>query len=393
MLLLFSSTGGLAAVEQSIAQGALLAVDEVNAAGGVGGRELVGLPTDVGAHHAAAPTRISGLLEESGAVAAVGGYTSSSRVAMIPAFLGGRALLLYSTYFEGLESERNVFYTGAIPNQFLIDYVDWIIERIGRKIYVLGSDYVYPRSLGAIVRKVVRRRGGEVVGGRYVPLGATNFDAVLREIEALAPDVVFSNLVGTDSTSSFYRAFAAAGHSPDTLPIAATVTTEFDVEQMGAEHAAGHYMTATYFGSLRNPANRRYVTAMRLRFGAETVVHAPQVGAYNAVRLFALAADRCAGELTPENLRQALTGLTFDGNPEGEAIRIHPNHYTSHASYVGCARADGQYDIVHRFPCRPPEPYPSILVPTSKRPAGFRRELGVVGDTVARECRRSGTAR
>ncbi|MDQ4117101.1 MAG: transporter substrate-binding protein [Actinomycetota bacterium] len=385
LALLFSSTGGLAAVEQSIAKGALLAVEEVNAAGGIDGRELVPVSTDFGSNYAAAPTRISALLDETGAVAAVGGYTSSSRVAMLPAFLGSRALLLYSTYFEGLESEPNVFYSGAIPNQFLVDYVDWIIERLGRKIYLLGSDYVYPRSLGAIVRKVARRRGGEVVGGRYVPLGATNFDAVLQEIRALAPDVVFSNLVGTDSTSAFYRGFAAAGHTPYTLPIAATVTTEFDVRQMGAENAFGHYMTATYFGSLRNPANRRYVAALRRRFGACSVVHAPQVGAYNAVWLFALAAGRCGGDLTPENLRGALTGITFDRNPEGDPLRIHPNHYTSHASYIGCAGADGQYEIVQKFPCRPPEPYPSILVPTSKRPTVFPGELENVAGAAPRQ--------
>lgn len=375
LALLYSSTGGLAGVEQSIAKGALLAVEEVNAAGGIGGRELVGVSTDFGSNYASAPTRISALLDETGAIAAVGGYTSSSRVAMLPAFLGNRALLLYSTYFEGLESEPNVFYSGAIPNQFLIDYVDWIIERLGRKLYILGSDYVYPRSLGAIVRKATRQRGGEVVGGRYVPLGATNFDAVLQEIRALAPDVVLSNLVGTDSTSSFYRGFAAAGHTPYTLPIAATVTTEFDVQQMGAEYAFGHYMTATYFGALRNPANRRYVAAMRRRFGAGSVVHAPQVGAYNAVWLFAAAAAHCGNDLTLENLRGALTGITFDRNPEGEPLRIYPNHYTSHASYIGCADADGQYEIVQQFPCRPPEPYPSILVPTSKQPTALPGEL------------------
>ena len=375
LALLYSSTGVLAEVEQSIAKGALLAVEEVNAAGGIGGRELVGVVTDFGSNYASAPTRVSALLEETGAIAAVGGYTSSSRVAMLPAFLGNRAVLLYSTYFEGLESEPNVYYSGAIPNQFLVDYVDWIIERLGRKLYILGSDYVYPRSLAAIVRKATRQRGGEVVGGRYVPLGATNFDAVLQEIRALAPDVVLSNLVGTDSTSAFYRGFAAAGHTPYTLPIAATVTTEFDVHRMGAEYAFGHYMTATYFGALHNPANRRYVAAIRRRFGDDTVVHAPQVGAYNAVWLFARAAGRCGGDLTLENLRTALAGVAFDRNPEGEPLRIYPNQYTNHASYIGCAGADGQYEIVQRFPCRPPEPYPSILVPASKQPTTLSGEL------------------
>ncbi|NIB33356.1 transporter substrate-binding protein [Pseudonocardia sp. MCCB 268] len=115
LLLLFSSTGGLAAVEQSIAQGALLAVDEVNAAGGVGGREAVGLPTDVGPTMPPHRPGSAGCWRESGAVAAVGGYTSSSRVAMIPAFLGGRALLLYSTYFEGLRVRAERLLHGCDP--------------------------------------------------------------------------------------------------------------------------------------------------------------------------------------------------------------------------------------------------------------------------------------
>ncbi|MEZ5124362.1 MAG: transporter substrate-binding protein [Solirubrobacterales bacterium] len=365
--LLFSLTGGLAAIETSVCQGALLAIDEVNAAGGIQGRPVEAVIEDYASDCTLAPIRAGKLISEHDVIACVGGYISASRVATAPAIRAADSLLLYPTYFEGLEEDPHVFYFGAVPNQYLLDYIAWVLAHLGTRIYMVGSDYVYPRAVGTMIRKLVADAGGQVMADRYVPLGGTDFAEVVAEISADRPDVVVSNIVGSDSTAAFYRRFRAAGHTAASLPIAATVTTEVEVQAMGAENAAGHFMIATYFGSLDNPANNRYRAAMRARFGPDSVTHVTQVGAYNAVQLFARAADR-APDLTAPSLRAALVGTTFDGNPEGWPVRVHPNHHTDHPCYIGCTRDDGQFDVIAQFEPRAPDPYPEAIVPSFRRP-------------------------
>lgn len=363
--LLYSLSGELGATENSILRGALLAADEVNASGGIHGRPLETVVGDCESDFRQAFRVAEKLASDPGILACVGGYTSASRVAMTPAFHAHGGTFVYSTYYEGLEIDDDVFYAGAIPNQFLMDYVTWILGQLGRRLYVVGSDYVYPRALGAIIKGLVQGRG-EVVADRYLPLGSTRVDDVIEEIGRTQPDVVVSNLVGV-STPAFYREFRQAGYTSERLPIAATVTTELDINLMGPEAATGHYMTATYFQSLANPANKRYVGAIKQRFGADAVTHIPQVGAYNAVWLVALAL-RSAGELTRESLRLALPGTRFDDSPEGYPTTIFANHHTDHPSYIGCATANGQFEVIAAFPPTSPDPYPPAIVPTWKRP-------------------------
>lgn len=365
---LYALSGGLAVTETSIHHGALLAVEQVNAAGGIGGRRLVPIVEDYASDMSLAAVRARKLLRSDRVRVCIGGFTSASRAAMLPVFRGHRAVLVYPTYYEGLEQDPNVIYAGAVPNQFLLDYVRWILQNLGTRIYMLGSDYVYPRTVGVMIQRIAGAAGAVIAADRYVPLGASDFGSVLDEIAELRPDVVISNLVGSDSVPAFYRQFRLAGHTAASLPIAATVTTEIELQAMGAsEYGTGHFMTATYFGSLDNRANAAYVAAIRGRFGAEAVTHVAQVGAYNAVWLFALAAARAHG-LGLEELCSAFVGTTFKDNPEGWPLMVHGNQHTDHPSYIACATPAGQYEIVADFPPRRPEPYPAVIVPEGRRP-------------------------
>lgn len=367
--LLASLTGRLARTETSMHKGALLAVAEVNAAGGVRGRELIPVTADYASDCAAAAAAVRRLAEDEGVLACVGGYTSASRVAMQPGVHAHRSLLVYPTYFEGLETDTRTFYSGAAPNQFLVDYVHWILANLGDRLHIVGSDYVYPRTLAAIVCAIARAEGAEIVAERYVPLGETDFRPTIAEIDRTRPHVVVSNIVGTGSTSAFYRQFAEAGHTSATLPIAATVTTELDLQEMGAEYGVGHYMAATYFDTVDGPAGRRYAAAFAERFGAHEVTHVAQVGAYNAVRILAAAAEQAA-EPSTEAIRRAMVGIRVADNPEGGPLTVHDDHYTSHPSYIGRGRADGRFEIVGEYPVRAPDPYPALIVPTWRRPGG-----------------------
>ncbi len=379
--LLYSLTGGLSLTETSIHKGAILAVEQVNAAGGVAGRPLVAVTADYASDFTAAPVQAARLLEEERVVACVGGYTSATRVAVLPVVRDADSVLVYPTYYEGLEEDEHVFYAGALPNQFLFDYIRWVCANLGERIYMIGSDYIYPRTLGAMIRHLVAGAGAELVADRYVPLGAEDFRHVMEEIDATRPDVILSNVVGSDSVPAFYRQFHSAGHSAESLPIASTVTTEAELRAMGPALGAGHFMTAAYFGSLRTPANDRYRRAFRARFGQSEVTHVAQIGAYNAVWLLALAAKR-APEVTGRGLRTALVGTRFDGNPSGWPLEVYPNHHTGHPAYIGRARRDGQFEILEEFGPREPDPYPALIVPAERRP---RRRVSEQEPSAARD--------
>ncbi|MEA2284004.1 MAG: urea transport system substrate-binding protein [Solirubrobacteraceae bacterium] len=365
--LLSALSGVLSITEKSIHDGAALAVEEVNAAGGVNGRKLQPISEDYASDFTIAVQKAQKLITQDKAAVVVGGYTSASRVAVIPTFQKSKALFLYGTFYEGLECDVNTFYTGAVPNQLLIDYVPWVMQNLGKSFYIVGSDYIYPRTVSAIVQKLVKASGGTIVSDRYFQLGTTEFGSVISDIQAKKPDVVFSNLVG-DSIPAFYKQYKSAGLTADKNPIAATVTTEVEVQAMGPGNADGHFMSGTYFQSLDNPANKKFVAAYKEKYGADTVTHMPLANTYNAVWLFAKAAAKTPDDLSMEPLSKALVGSTYDQNPEGEPTTIDANHHCNHPSYVGQCGSDGQYKVVETFKPRPADPFPAEVVPASKRP-------------------------
>ncbi|MED5801150.1 transporter substrate-binding protein [Gordonia sp. Z-3] len=351
---LYSLSGAQAPMEQSILDGAMLAVHEINAAGGVGGSELEVAVYDDRSEVSSTARGVDHLCRTENVDVIVGGYTSATRLALIPAVHANRSLLMYPTYFEGEETDPRVFYCGATPNQYIADYLTWIAENLGRRVYVVGSDYIYPRVLAEAIRRLGVQLDIEIVGSWYAPLGETRFEAVLEDIARTAPAAIISNLVGLDSTAAFYTQYHAAGFGPQTLPIAATVTTEVDLAQMPATVGDGHFMVATYFSDLDTQVNREYRNALAEVRGQQWS-HAAQVGAYNAVHALALAAEQTPS-LDVADLSRALIGVRFDHNPEGLPFYFRANHYSSHPAYVGRA-AGGRYQVIGEFSPRAPEPW------------------------------------
>jgi urea transport system substrate-binding protein len=360
--LLGALSGPLAPVERSIHDAALLAVAEVNAAGGIGGRRLEAVSADYASDTTRATFEATRLLREEGIRLLAGGYTSASRVAIQPALHKHDGLLLYPTYYEGLESDPRTLYAGAVPNQFLMPFLEWALEHLGDQIALIGSDYIYPRTAGAITERVVSARGGTVVSDRYVPLGTTDFGEVITEIARVRPSVVISNLVGNDSVPAFYREYHSAGLRADSVPIAATVTTELDLRTMGPLAGAGHYMTASYFSTIDGPTNRAYLEALRARTTEEASAHAAQVGAYNAIHLLATAATRVTDHDSTEAWLSALPGTVFAGSPEQHPITVGADLHTSHPAHIGRADERGQFTIVKSWPLSAPDPYPALLL-------------------------------
>lgn len=352
--MLYSLSGNQAEMEQSILDGAMLAVHQINSRGGVLGSDIQVAIYDDHSEVSSTARGVDHLCTTENVDAIVGGYTSAARLALTPAIHANASLLMYPTYFEGEETDSRIFYCGAAPNQYIADYLAWIAGTLGRRVYVVGSDYIYPRVLAEAIRRLAGSLGIEIVGDRYAPLGETRFESIIDDIDRVRPDVVVCNLVGADSTTAFYTQHHLVGLTPDTVPIAATVTTELDLAHMPTEVSDGHYMVATYFSELSSPVNdtfRRDLAQVR----GQRWSHAAQIGAFNAVHALALAAEQ-AQSLDVDALSRALIGIRFEDNPEGAPFYFRANHYSSHPSYVGRA-AGGKYEVIADFAARQPDPW------------------------------------
>ncbi len=356
--ILYSATGTTSTIGQSQLQGAQLAIDEINETGGLLGRELVAVRYDP----ASTPARYAALAEQlivrDGINVIFGCYMSSSRKAVIPIVEKWNKLLFYPTLYEGFEFSGNVIYTGAAPNQNSVQLADYMTSSFGARVYLIGSDYIYPYESNRIMGELVMQHpGSDKLGEHYLPLDATERDyaAIMQDIRVRQPDFIFSTVVG-DSTASLYRAYADAGFNPQTMPIASLTTSEAEIAQMGADVAAGHFTAAPYFQSIDSPANARCLARLRQRLGDDCRPNLCWEAAYFQMHLFANAfrqagSDRI-GELLPH-----LLGSEFDA-PQGR-IRLDPdNHHTWLHPRVGRANAQGGFTIVRQATrAVSPDPY------------------------------------
>jgi branched-chain amino acid transport system substrate-binding protein len=342
---LFSQTGVTSVIENSERLGTILAAEEINQAGGINGRELQLLCYDPESR----PVRYQALAEklmlEDGVRIILGCYMSSTRKAVIPVVERSNALLLYPTLYEGFEYSRNVFYTGAAPNQNSVQLAEFMLGRFGSRVLMVGSDYIYPYESNRIMSDLILERGGEKVAEVYLPLDAAweDFLAIAKKIKNSDPDFIFSTVVG-DGTALLHRAYAKVGLDPARMPIASLTTCEAEVQQMGADIAEGHITSAPYFQSVANPVNQRCVAAYKQRFGAEQVTNQCWEAAYFQTHLLADAMRRVDSDSVADVLR-VLPGSEFAA-PQGKVRIDEHNHHTYLRPRIGRINARGQFDIL-----------------------------------------------
>lgn len=346
--ILFSETGVTSTIGLSQLQGALLGIDEINEAGGIDGRELVAVRYDP----QSTPSRYAALAErlvvQDGVNVIFGCYMSSSRKAVIPVVEKWNKLLFYPTLYEGFEYSSNVIYTGAAPNQNSVQLAEFMTSNFGARVYLIGSDYIYPYESNRIMGELMQQRqGSEMLAERYMALNATDKDYVeiMADIRNKQPDFIFSTVVG-ESTAALYRAYADAGFDPKTMPIASLTTSEAEISRMERGMAAGHYTSAPYFQSIQSEANRRCLSRLRQRFGDCSVPNLCWEASYFQMHIFANAL-RQSGDEGIAQLIPHILGSEFDA-PQGR-IKIDPaNHHTCLYPRIGRVNAEGQFTIVRQ---------------------------------------------
>lgn len=339
---LHSFSGTMAANERPLVDAVRLAVEEINAGGGLLGRPVEMVFADGRSDDSVFAAEAERLIVSDKVSALFACWTSACRKAVKPVVEKHQHLMLYPLQHEGLEQSPAIFYTGSVPNQQIIPGTRWALDTLGKRVYLLGSDYLFPRAANFMIRDLVKANHGIVLAERYRPLGAADFNAVIAEIRALQPDVVL-NTVNGDSNTHFFRAMHEARLG--TIPVMSFSVAEVGLQAIGADaFHPNHYATWSYFQSLPGEANRRFVAAYQQRFGADRVTNDPIVATYVGVKLWAQAV-RDIGTDAPKQVNRALL-LQSTPAPSGIAAVDRGTRHMWKPVYIGKARTDGQFDVV-----------------------------------------------
>ena len=341
--ILHSLSGTMAISETPLKDAALMAISEIDRAGGVLGRSIEPIIEDGASDPATFARKAVKLLEIDRVASVFGCWTSACRKLLVPIFEQFDSLLWYPVQYEGLESSPNIFYTGACANQQVEPAVSWLLENQFKRFYLLGSDYVFPRTVNKIIKAQVKRGGGTLVRTEYVTLGSKEFDRIIRNIQATQPDVVLNTLNG-DSNIAFYHQYYDAGITADRIPIFTLSVSEHELQSMDSEAITGHYGAWGYFQSVNTPENQVFVRNFKARYGNERVTSDPIQAAYMQVYLWKQAVEK-AGTFDIDKVRQAAIGLKFRA-PEG-LIQIEPNHHVRQTIRIGQVLPTKQFKIVY----------------------------------------------
>ena len=351
--ILHSLSGTMAISEVSLKDVELMAIDEINKAGGVLGKKVEAVIEDGASDWPNFAEKAKKLIEKDKVATVFGGWTSASRKAMLPVFEKLDHQLWYPVQYEGLECSKNIFYTGAAPNQQIEPAVTWLLKNKGKTMYLLGSDYVFPRTANAIIKAQLKKEGGTLVGEEYTPLGATEYNTIIAKIKKAKPDSIFSTLNG-DSNVAFYKQLKDAGISAKDIPVMAVSVAEDELRGIGGKTAEGHYAAWNYFQSVDTPANKEFVKRFKAKYGQDRVTSDPMEAAYIAVYLWKKAVEK-AKTVDTNKVRVAAYGLTMDA-PEGP-VKVDTNNHIFKTVRIGEILPNGQFKILYATP-KPVEPEP-----------------------------------
>ena len=312
--LLHSTTGSMAFSEQAVLDAELMAIEELNNSGGVLGHQIEVVQENGESDYQVFAQKAQKLIEEDNVVSIFGCWTSDSRKAVKAVVEEYYNLLWYPVQYEGMEASPNIMYIGACPNQQVVPAVDYCAENFGKRMYLIGNDYIFPQIANKIIKAQLKDLGGECVGEQYVPMDESNFYYILREIEEIKPDVIINTLNG-NSNVSFFTQFNNDGLTAEDFPIMSFSIAESEINEIGPEFLKDQYVSWSYFETTDTSKNRQFVSRYKEKYGLKKHVGDPVEAGYLAVFLWAAACEK-AGTFDVESVRIAAKGLSYIA-PEG----------------------------------------------------------------------------
>ncbi|WP_246090685.1 urea ABC transporter substrate-binding protein [Nonomuraea deserti] len=336
--ILHSLSGTMAISEVTVRDAELLAVEEINKAGGVLGKQLVPVVEDGASDWPTFAEKATKLIRQDKVATVFGGWTSASRKAMLPVFERYKALLWYPVQYEGLESSPYIFYTGATTNQQIIPGLDYLKEQGEKRLFLVGSDYVFPRTANKIIKAYAAANGMEILGEEYTPLGHTEYSTLVNKVTQAGPDAVFNTLNG-DSNVAFFKQLKSAGATAESMPVLSVSIAEEEVTGIGVDNVVGQPVAWNYYQTTDTPANKAFVKAYKAKYGQDKVTSDPMEAGYNAVYLWAEAVKK-AGTTEVEAVRKAAGGIALE-RPEGLVTIDGESQHLYKTARIGIVQPDG----------------------------------------------------
>lgn len=339
-----SLTGGMAISEKTVSNVLHMAADEINAGGGILGKKIEYVQEDGATDWPTFAEKTEKLLTQDCVAAIFGGWTSSSRKAVKPVVEKNNGLFFYPVQYEGLESSPNIYYTGATTNQQIIPAMDFLASQGVKKLFLAGSDYVFPRTANAIIKLYAAKLGIEIVGEEYVPLDKDDWTSQVAKIVAAKPDFIFNTINGS-SNVGFVKAYYDAGLTAATTPIISVSIAEEEAPAMGHE-VTGQYASWNYFQSLKTDTNPKFIESWKAYPNSSGVTSDPMEAAYISMYLYkALVEAAGSFDVDAVNAAAKKNTITFDA-PEGKVTLDGDNHHISKPGHIGKINSSNQFEIV-----------------------------------------------
>ncbi len=370
-------SGVMANSERSLVDAARLAVEEINTKGGLLGRPIEILVADSRSDWTHAAAEAERLIRDEGVSALFACWTSSCRQAIRPVVEKYQHLMFYPLQYEGMEQSPNIIYMGATPNQQIIPGARWAMDRFGSRVYLVGSNYLFPHAANLLITDLLKATNGQLLAERHQPMSATDFTQITEEIRRLKPDVVLNTLNG-DSNHHFFSALTSAGL--EQIPVVSFSISESELQTLGKQnfHPA-HFAVWGYFQSLPGRANQAFIKKFQQRFGPERITSDPILTSYNAVLLWAVGVHE-ANSTAPIDVNRTIGRVSIP-SPSGIVSMGASSRHMWRRVYLGKAKIDGQFDAseISQAPVRP-APFPPYL----SRDQWLQRVKTVTDKTAAR---------
>ncbi|ETA07301.1 putative ABC transporter substrate-binding protein [Gordonia alkanivorans NBRC 16433] len=350
-----SLSGTMAISEVTVRDSIKLAVDQINDNGGVLGKQIQLIGEDGASEPTIFAEKAEKLISADCVAAVFGGWTSSSRKAMLPVFEDNNSLLYYPVQYEGLESSKNIFYTGATTNQQIVPALEYLKEKGVKSLYLVGSDYVFPQTANRIIKAYAAANGIEIKGEDYTPLGSTDFSTIVNKVRTADADAVFNTLNG-DSNVAFFREYKNVGLTPQAMPVVSVSIAEEEVGGIGVENIEGQLVAWDYYQTVDNPANKSFVEDYKAAYGANKPTSDPMEAAYVSVYLWKNTVEK-ANSFAVADVQKAAGGVTFEA-PEGLVTIDGENNHITKTARIGEIRGDGLiYSVWDSGQPIEPDPY------------------------------------
>ncbi|MEK5061474.1 urea ABC transporter substrate-binding protein [Paenibacillus sp. FSL H7-0326] len=341
--ILNSLSGTMAASEVPVKDAILMAIDEINKAGGVLGKQIEPKLEDGASDPSVFAEKTQKLLASDKVATIFGAWISPARKAMLPVLQAQNGLLWYPVQYEGLEKSPNVFYIGATADQQIVPAIDWLLKNKGKRAYLLGSDNVFARTANGIVKEQLKAEGAELLGEEYTPYGHTEYSTIISKIKDLKPDFIF-NTVNGDSNVALFKQLKDAGVTPDVTTILSVSVGEEEIRSIGPQYMAGHLAAWNYFQSIDTPENKKFIGNYQQRYGSNRTTSDPIEAGYTAVYLWAKAVEK-AGTTDVNAVRNAAKGIEFDA-PGGKVKIDGDNQHIYKTARIGKIKSEGQFEEI-----------------------------------------------